>query len=416
MNPGKLFGLFALLLAPLVWPARAQDAPGELRVEALHVPFAADWRRGPAEQENEDDVFVLDPAAEAGKDAPQVVLMRRAPPIRGDAGAYYDKLTRYWRGHYGKAVLIDRLDAGGVSWLYLRRPTRENGMGLFQLSTVHEGRAYSLLVFVPGSVTSLPAPVMDLLAAMRFGQDAAGVADAAPVSAPSPAVEAPPAVRWVRVRTYRFNLSGDALEAVVAADVDHLGEDGMLTGYGLDYGEAGVDWFMEGFTWKTVDGRVTRVPWSTRGRLEVDAPAELGAASPWTVRLILPDGETGLAARLAVWDLCGPAEAVDEVLNRLNRGARGPMERLAAARWAGCPAPAASPSPPRLPGEAGKTASATWTLPLVEGGDGTPAPDGGAGSKRVRLVEALVEPAAERVTPGDGLLERARLFFAYEPR
>ncbi len=454
MIPGKTWWIGALVVAlcGLAWPARGGGAPvEELRIEALSVPVGADWSRGPAEQEKEDDVYIL--GRDAGTaDALQVMLMRRAPVIKGDAETFYANLTRYWRANYGKAVLIDRLAAGGVDWLYLRRPTRESGVGLFQLSTVFEGRAYSLLVFVPGTMTALSAPAMELLAGMRLGMRK----DVAPEPTPEPTLKPtpeptpnpptpnpptpnpptsepasleqtvpvqpapPPPERWARTRVYRFNLSGEALEAVASADVDYLGEDGMLTGYGLDYGEASVDWFMEGFAWKTVDGRVTRVPWSTRGRLEVEAPAELDGASTWTLRLTLPKGETGISARLAVWDLCGPGEAVRDVLERLDRGARAPMERLAATPWAGCPAPAAFAPSPRLRGEPGKAATATWTLSAAAQPFANPAaaPTNApaAAPVRLRLVEAVLEPGAQRAVPGDGLLERARLFFAYEPR
>jgi hypothetical protein len=383
-----------------------------LRVESLNLSWFAPWQRGPAEQEQADDVYLLDLRADQTV-VSQIALLRRAPVIKGDADAgyenYYDRLTRFWRATYGKRVLIDWVEISGVKWRSLRRPASENGMGVFQLATVFEGRAYSLLVFVPGTV-----PVMDLLARLRFGSQAG---EAGPAAEPIAA----PLERWARSRTYRFNLSGDVLEAVVAADAERMGQDGMLTGYGLDYGESSVDWFMEGFEWKTVAGRVARVPWATRGRLEVDAPTELGDAAIWNLRLVLPEGEMGVSARLAVWDLCAHPDVLKEVLDRLKHGARGPMERLAATRQAACPGPVAANSGERLRGKPGKTATAAWSLPLL-----LPNPPRwaaqAAGSEpetrlsRVRLVEAAVEPGADRTAPGDGLLERARLFFAYEPR
>lgn len=408
----------------LVMPALGGDAsPEVLRVEALSVPVGADWRRGPAEREQEDDVFLL------SQDELQVMLMRRAPLIKGNAESYYSNLTRYWRAQYGKAVLIDWLDAAGVRWLYLRRPTRESGGGVFQLSTVFDGRAYSLLVFVPGTMTVLSAPAMRLLADMRLGagqpdtpiapepEQARATPSAVPPEAAFPAAPSARA-HWVRADTFRLKPSADALEAVVSVDVDFLGRDGMLTGYGLDYGESSVDWFMEGFEWKTVAGRVTRVPWATRGRLEVDAPAELEGDASWTLRLRLPEGETGISARLAVWDLCAPAAVLADALAGLNRGIRVPMERLAAGVRPGCPTPETFAPSPRLQGEAGKMVAATWTLPRAGGIDAaSSAPIASETAlTRVRLVEVVLEPGAARAVPGDGLLERARLFFAYAPR
>lgn len=387
------------------WGTLAGDA---LRVESLQVPHDAAWRRGPASQEQEDGVYLLDlPAGQAS--AAQVALMRRAPIVKGDAEDYYDRLTRYWRASYGKAVLIDWVEAGGVKWRSLRRPSNENAMGVFQLSTVSGGRAYSLLVFVPGTVSALPGAVMELLAGMRFwtGPPASQMAEAAPAPLPVPAES------WARTRTYRFSLSAAALDAALAADVDHLGQDGMLTGYGLEYGEASVDWFMEGFAWKAVAGREVRVPWATRGRLEVEAPAKLGAGAVWTLRLILPEGEAAVSARLAMWDLCGPPGVLKDVLDSLNRGVRNPMERLAAATPAACPSTKTAIPALRLKGEAGKTVTATWSPP---GSPDRVEPVEIAGYARVRLAEAVLEPGGDRTLPGDGLLQRARLFFSYEPR
>lgn len=386
----------------LVWAAlgflAGQSWAGSLDVEAMRVEHEAAWRRGAAEQERADEVFILDHVDAAN--AIQVMLLRRAPVIKGDADAYHDKLARFWRAAYGKAVLIDWLEADGTRWHYLRRPSSENAMGVFQLSTVFEGRAYSLLVFVPGSQTTLPLPVLEMLGGIRFGTSPPATRAAA---GPPPPV--PPA--WRRVRTYRFTLSGEALEAVATADAEHLGRDGMLTGYGLDYGEASVAWFLEGFEWKTREGRVTRLPWATRGRLEVEAPAELGDAAAWTLRLALPDGEDGVSARLAVWEACGDAASLGAALSGLTRGARAPLDRLAAT--CGTPRPA-SPAA-TLRGEAGKTVTATWVLSPGTGHGPTP----GGPVSRVRLVEAVLEPTPERAAPGSNLLQRARLFFAYEP-
>jgi hypothetical protein len=147
-----------------------------------------------------------------------------------------------------------------------------------------------------------------------------------------------------------------------------------------------------------------RVPWATRGRLEVEAPAELGEAASWTLRLILPEGEAGVSARLVSWELCGSDEALKAGLDRLDGGERGPMERLAA----DCP-PARRPGPSGNPAGGGGQDRLGHLDPafrdgLVRAGDEGAAGGGGAGT------------GADRTLPGDGLLRRARLFFAYEPR
>lgn len=397
MNTAKGWRAGLALAASLALPgAGLADA---LCIESLCLAPSADWRRGPAQQEQADGVYQLDLPA-GGKTDAQVLLLRRAPAVRGDAAAYYDRLTRFWRASYGKHVLIDWIDLGGIRWRYLRRPASANGQGVFQLATVFDGRAYSLLVFVPGTATTLDGPVRELLAGIRFGS-------------PGTWAEQTSAPRWARARVYRFNLSGEVLEAVVAPDAERMGEDGMLTGYGLDYGESSVSWFMEGFAWKTLDGRATRVPWATRGRLEVEAPAESVDATGWTLRLRLPEDEPGVGARLAAWDLCGPEPALQEALERLKLGARGPMERLAATRPAGCPPPVGADPGWRLDGVPGRTVERRGALPLPPADAGDAAPSGQA---RLILVEAVLEPTPGRAVPGESLLQRARLFFAYEPR
>jgi hypothetical protein len=323
-----------LMLAAL-WALPCPSPADGLCFESLCLPHAAPWQRGLAEREQADDVYLLDLPADQATDqaAPsQVVLPRRAPVIKGDADGYFDKLTRYWRASYGGAVLIDWLEIGGVRWRYVRRPAREDGRGVFHLSTVFQGRAYSLLVFVPGTATTLPEAAMNLVAGIRFGPPPAGAESSVP----------PPAPRWVRARTYRFNLASEALEAVATADAERPGREGMLTGYGLDYGESHVAWFLEGFEWHTVAGRATRLPWITRGRLEVEAPAELDEAASWTLRLILPEGEAGVSARLVlVGSYAAATRRSRQGLDRLDGGERLPMERLAE----GCPPARRHPLP-----------------------------------------------------------------------
>lgn len=394
MNRGAWRGLG---LAALAWCAAA--VAEDLRVEALRVPHAEPWRRGPADQEKRDGVFLLD--GRAGDGSPlQVAIFRRAPALKTGAEIYYRNLARHWRAQYGGLAAIQWLEAGGVKWLACRRPGRDEATGVFHLSTVFDGRAYSLLAFAPAETAAPPAALLDLLAAMRLGTGSGA---------------ASPPTRWLGARTYRFRPSGEALEAVVAADRESLGEDGMLTGYGLDYGGgpegAGVDWFLDGFRWKTVAGRVTRVPWANRGHLEVEPPGEWTDASLWTLRLTLAEGEEGVSARLLAWDLCAPRERLTSVLEGLDRGARVPMERLAAERPEGCPPPTAGASR-SLHGEAGRTVAGSLALPA-----GTPSSAGPeTGLARVRLVEVRLEPRPGRTAPGDGLLGRARLFFAFEPR
>ncbi len=400
MNGGSLagIGLFCMLWACAAAPA----ASAPLCVHALCLPVDAAWRRGGAEQESADDAFILERAAEP-ENPLQVVVLRAAPVVRGDADAYYDRVTRFWRANYGKAVLVTWQEAGGARWRALRRPAQEQGMGVFQLVTVHDGRAYSLLVFVPGDVTTLPAPVRQLLDGIRFAAGEQKPTQA--TQAPSTSTRAPPE-RWLRAQTYRVQPAAEELEPRTMAEVRRLG-DGMLTGHGLRHAESGVEWFMDGFVWRDASENSARSAWEVRGALRVEAPAEWNVSAPWTVRLSLPEGQEPVSARLSTRVLCGRRDALRAALERLGRGESTAVQGLAS----DCAAVAVPLSPTVLRGEPGKTASATWQLPVpVRKRESVRDAEAS-----VALVEVLLETEAGRRLPGQALIGGVRLYFAYEP-
>ena len=395
---------------------------GPVCVEALCLEPASPWQRGSAEQERADGAFLLDLPGARGFDA-QLLLPRQAPRIKGDAAGYYDRLGRYWRSNYGPHVLVDWVELGGTRWHYLRRPASENGLGVFHLSTVADGRAHSVLVFVPGTVTSLPDPVRTLLARAAFAPPQTPVAmtvdEARPVATPdhseppqAPQAQASPpsaAPRWTRTRTYRLVVLGDALEAVAAADAEALGPDAALTGFGLDYGEASVRWFLEGHVWSDPGRHARKEPWASQAILEVAAPTELAEGGTWTLSL---SGVTeGVAATLAVLDLCGSEPVLTEALRGLARGLRAPLDRLAAQPPAGCPERRPSAPMPLVLGRSGGPSRGVIAWPA----EPPPAPLA-EGLVRIRLVEAVLGPEPGRRVPGEALISRARLFFAYEWR
>lgn len=383
-------GLFCMLWAYAAGPA----ASAPLCVHALCLPEDAAWRRGSAEQETADDAFILERAAEP-ENPLQVVVLRTAPVVRGDADAYYDRVTRFWQANYGKAVLVYWQEAVGVRWRALRRPAQELGMGVFQLVTVHDGRAYSLLVFVPGTATTLPAPVRKLLDGIRF---------AAAQSSPPPT--APAATRWLRTQTYRGQAAAEVLEKQVLAEARRLG-DGMLTGYGLRYGESSAEWFMDGYVWLDASDNPQRSTWEVRGALHAETPAEWSDTAPWSLSLSLPAGQEAVSARLRTRLLCGRRDALRAALEQFGRGASGALQELAS----DCGTAAVPPGPTVLRGEPGKTARATWQLPVPvlkrSAGQGEEA--------SVGLVEVLLETAPGRRLPGEALIGGVRLVFAYEP-
>lgn len=388
----KTLPMRAAMLGVLSIVAFLADAAA-LRIEVLAMPYASPWQRATPQQEAEDDALLLD-APDAGL---HLVVPRQTRLLKTDADAYYAKLSENWRKLYGSEARISWLESGGRKWLTCRRPSRDSGVSVFHLSTVVDGRAYSVLLFAPTGAETLPTAALDLLAGVRFGAEAAQ-ATVQPV--------------WVQTRTLYPKANADVLEALVQADVTRLGDDGMVTGYGLDFGESSVEWFIEGYHWKTLDARVTRVDWKQGGRLDVQAATDTAA---WTLRLMLKDHETNVRASLRVIALCAPSQRTAETLAQLQRGAFAQFQRLAQERAQGCPEPIPLAAPAGLQGESGKTVQASIVLDLP------PPPSAAqlaalklAGLTRMAVVEVALDTNPSRSGFGDRLIERARWYVVFE--
>jgi len=370
----------------------------ELRLEALVVPYASPWQRATPQQEAEDDALLLD-VPDAGL---HLAVPRQTRVLKTDADTYYAKLSEKWQALYGSGAKISWLESGGQKWLMCRRPSRDSGVGVFHLSTVFAGRAYSLLLFAPSAAESLPKAARDLLAAVRFG------GESRVVSAKS---------GWRMTRTLYPQANAEVLEALVQDDVARLGEDGMVTGYGLDFSpdpsQPGVAWFIEGYQWKRVEGRGTRVDWKQGGRLEVQVAAE---SAVWPLQLTLQENEADVRASVRVIELCAPSRRVAEALEQLQRGARQPLQRLALERAEGCPETAAPSAPNMLQGESGKTVQADVAVTLPPAlTTAQLAALRQAGLTRICLVEIALNAGPHRTGFGDRLIERARWYVVFEP-
>jgi hypothetical protein len=390
----KFPGLKTLALLPML--AFCADA-AELRGSGLTLPYASPWQRATPQQEAEDDAWLLD----ASELELHLAVPRHIRVLKTDADAYYAKLSENWRQRYGDAAKIDWLEVVGRKWLICRRPSRDSGVSVFHLSTVVAGRAYSVLLFAPATAETLPQAALDLLAATRFGTESATVA-------------AKPA--WILARIVYPQAGAEVLEALVQDDVARLGKDGMVTGYGLDFGDAVMDWFIEGYQWKRVDARTQQVEWKQRGRLAAQLAVDGGTGAKGRMQLTLNDTEADLSVQPHVWDLCAPTPRVAEALAQLQRGARQPLQRLAQERAAGCPASIGLAEPAALAGERGKTVQAEITVALP------PAPDASqlaalhqAGLSRLCLVEIALKAGPNRTGFGDRLIERARWYVVFEP-
>lgn len=365
----------------------------ELRIEALTLPYVSPWQRATPQQEAEDDALLLD-APDAGL---HLAVPRQTRLLKMDADAYYAKLSENWRRLYGNAARTTWTEAAGRKWLTCRRPSRDSGVNVFHLSTVIAGRAYSVLLFAPASTESLPQLAIDLLAGARAGSEPVPVA---------------PAMTWAQTRTLYPKANADVLEALVQSDAARLGDDGMVTGYGLDFGKSFVDWFVEGYQWKTVNARVTRVNWKQGARLAIQAATD---DAGWNLSLTLQEDEADVHANLRVIELCAPAQRITDALELLQRGAFAQFQRLAQERAPGCAQQTPLVASAGLLGESGKTVQGSIALTL-------PPPPGAtqfaalklAGLTRIAVVEAALEASPNRTGFGDRLLERARWYLVFE--
>jgi hypothetical protein len=395
----KTLPMRAAMLGLLSIVAFLADAAA-LRIEALAIPYASPWQRATPQQEAEDDTLLLD-APDAGL---HLAVPRQTRLLKTDADAYYAKLSEHWQKLYGSEAKISWLESGDArsqqKWLACRRPSRDSGVSVFHLSTVVDGRAYSVLLFAPTGAETLPTAALDLLAGIRFSAETAQVA-------------VQPA--WIKTRTLYPKANADVLEALVQADVARLGDDGMVTGYGLDFGESSVEWFIEGYRWKTIEARVTRVDWIQGGRLEARISGESAQSAQAAVQLALKEGEADIGAELRVWELCAASPRVADVLAQVQRGGFAQIPRLTQERTPGCPELHAPAAPAVLRGESGKTVRMDAAPPLP------PAPSAAklaalskAGLTRIALVEIALKASSARTGFGDGLIERARWYVVFE--
>lgn len=392
-----------LLLCGLLLLAVSGAWAETLRVDAMRLSVDAPWRRGDAAREKEDGLYLLEwpIGSENTRDvALQVALPLRATPLKADAASFYAQLRKIWAAQYGKDAEIGEIEIGAMRWLACRRPAGEGGLIAFQLATVFEGRAYSLLAFASPQAAGLPKPVHDLLAGASFGPE------------PRP---------WAVARVIAAQPGGVALEALVQGDAERLGQDGMLTGYGVEYSQpqdaagAGpgkrLDWFMDGFKWRNLVGRDDRVPVSLRGHLEAKVPARVeGPTAVVSIVLqVAAESSAGVEADVSLLEICAPTAELDTALARLERGARAPLERLARERPAGCPAVPVVAPPRGLLTQPGHALTQTVELPLP------PAQPLAAELARVEIVAVRPRLAGNEDELGQNLLRQLGLYFVYAP-
>lgn len=352
-----------------------------LRVAAFSLVPAQGWQRADSTAEAEHGAFLLHATREP---ALQVVVPRAAPALKVDEADYRANLRRQWQVRHGAQVRIDELDIAGLSWLMLRRRAQDGAATVFQLSRVHAGRAYTVLVFAPSGARELPEAARDLLGHVRF-------------------VDTDPLwrlVRWVWARP-----PGDALHALLAAESDVDLASTVVTGYGLKHQEDTARWFAEGFDWVEEGGRATRRYWHHGGQLQVTPPEAMHAAAVWQVRLAVDVGGAPVVAGLRLWPSCAPGRQLERALERLEQGAADPLRRLLAGGGARCGGRIERGPDASLSVQAGQSDARRLVLTgPVQPVDGS--------QVRHWLVEVFLDAQAEQ--PGNALLGAVRGVYVYQ--
>lgn len=274
-----------------------------------------------------------------------------------------------------------------------------------------------------------PPAAMPVPAAADSG--AAGESDAGPPaadpSAPAVLDPEPPAGRWRRVRTIVARPAASVLDALAQLDARRLPPGSQLTGYGLQPGEQGLAWFLEGFRWEArqpgpeeTGPRELKQPFRQGGRVQWEGvPASLGGADVAPLRLRFDPAPGEAAGRFGVrfqWlEICATDTQRRRAYASLEQGRHAPLERLLQRRPKACPEASAPALPNPVQVEA-EPADATLdkVIPLA-----LPRPAGlplaAPGTRRVLVLAArpYVSPAEDR--PGDGLLRQAGVYYLYVP-
>jgi hypothetical protein len=388
--------LFAAL-APLAGCPSAVAA--SLTVGALELHYGADWLRADAEEEARAESLILRQSDAA---ALTVMLPRHQARLRMTEERFYRQLETVWRAQYGETARVDWLDAGGLRWRTVRRPSleREDSV-VFHLVTVIDGRAHHLLAYAPAASADLPEAVLHLLTG-PVGAHAHGDTTAPHPKSPVTALPA----AWRLDRVLRIQPGQSGLDQVIALERRAIRGEGGVSGLALEAKGHGLKASLQGFVWVPgPDRREIRREFEHRWEITWTAPPQLwqdGEAAAIVVSSAAGSDRVGLDIRLRY--LCGAADRLRELLDGVERGQADANPRLQAG-FAACRDRAAGFNQAETLLDAGKSSRPIHIQP----------PDAPAlSAEERRLLVLSLQPRAADGSPGEALLGAASVHYVYE--
>ena len=394
MQPGLqaafLFVLAALALAAWCPPALAAS----LAVGDLRLAYGPPWQRAGAEEEAQAESLILRQPDAA--EALTVMLPRHQPRLRMPQARFYQQLETVWRTQYGETARFGWLEAGGLRWRMVRRPSLDRADAVvFHLVTVIDGRAHHLLAYAPPSAAELPEAVVHLL----DGPVSADEIRAMP--APPPA----PTPGWRLDRVLRIQPRSSGLDQVMTLERHALRVDGGITGLAMEAKDHSLKASLQGFVW--VPGpkrREVRREFSHRWEIDWSAPPRVwpdGEAAPIVVSAGTGSDRLGLVIRLRY--LCGAADRLRALLNDTERGEDDASAGLQAG-FAACRGRAARFMQAEATVDAGETSRPILLQP----------PDTAALSADEQgLLVLTVQPIVGEGRPGRALLHATAIHYVY---
>ena len=399
MQPRPQTAFLGILPALAVAAGCLPAVAASLSVGDIRLQYGPPWQRADAEEESRAESFILRQAD--ATEALTVMAPWHHARLRMPEERFYQQLEMVWRAQYGEAARVDWLDAGGLRWRMVRRPSvdRPNAV-VFHLVTVIDGRAHHLLAHAPASAAELPAFVLRLL---TDPGDAHASRDT-PAPSPMPAGTAPPA-GWRLDRVLRIQPEQSGLDQVMSMERRAIRGESGITGLALEWKEHGLKAALEGFVWVPgPDRREIRREFMRHWEVTWAAPPQLWHDGE-TVAIAVGSGadsdRVGLDIRLRL--LCGTADRLRELLAAAELEPGNAGERLQAG-FASCRDRAAGFTQAETTVGAGETSRPILIQPL-----NTPV----LSADEQALLVLSLQPRAEDGSPGQALLGAASVHYVY---